>query len=106
VVPRRVAAGALPVAQGNDGGGRCESRVVQPVSRAGDSSVVVHRIGGFACSHGPIARTVADAAALLEILAGPVAELTWRRAAARSVRCRPEPGGYLPKGRLLRAAGT
>jgi amidase len=72
-----VAGGLAPVAQGSDGGGsiRIPSSVcglfgIKPSRGRVSGGPVLHDVSGLSTS-GPIARTVADAAALLDILAGP-----------------------------------
>ncbi len=71
-----VAAGLAPFAQGSDGGGsiRIPSSVcglvgIKP-SRGRVSNGPIRDTIGDLATHGPIARTVADAAALLDVLAG------------------------------------
>lgn len=73
-----VAAGLAPVAQGSDGGGsiRIPSSVcglygIKPSRGRVSAGPVQHDVSGLSGS-GPIARTVADAAALLDVLAGPM----------------------------------
>jgi amidase len=72
-----VAGGLAPLAQGSDGGGsiRIPSSVcglfgIKPSRGRVSSGPVLHDVTGLSTS-GPIARGVADAAALLGILAGP-----------------------------------
>lgn len=72
-----VAGGLAPVAQGSDGGGSiripasvCGLFGIKPSRGRVSGGPVQHDISGLSTS-GPIARTVADAAALLDILAGP-----------------------------------
>ncbi|MEU4098878.1 amidase [Streptomyces sp. NPDC026673] len=73
-----VAAGLAPIAQGSDGGGsiRIPSSVcglfgIKPSRGRVSAGPVQHDVSGLSTS-GPIARTVADAAALLDVLAGPM----------------------------------
>jgi len=72
-----VAAGLTPLAVASDGGGstRVPAALVRPGRRAAQHGVVPHTGGRVATllfsSAGPIARTVADAALLLGVLAGP-----------------------------------
>lgn len=73
-----VAAGLAPLAQGSDGGGsiRIPSSVcglfgIKPSRGRVSGGPVRHDVSGLSTS-GPIARTVADAAALLDVLAGPM----------------------------------
>jgi amidase len=73
-----VAAGLAPIAQGSDGGGsiRIPSSVcglfgIKPSRGRVSAGPVQHDVSGLSSS-GPIARTVADAAALLDVLAGPM----------------------------------
>ncbi|MBY8878589.1 amidase [Actinacidiphila acidipaludis] len=73
-----VAAGLAPLAQGSDGGGsiRIPSSVcglfgIKPSRGRVSSGPVQHDVSGLSTA-GPIARTVADAAALLDVLAGPM----------------------------------
>jgi amidase len=106
-----VAAGLVPVAQGNDGGGSLRI----PASLCGLVGFKPSRglvsggplgFGGFGLpTNGPIARTVADAAALLDILAGPVAGepyLAPPRPPDGLLDAALRPEEYLPKGRSLR----
>jgi amidase len=72
-----VAGGLAPVAQGSDGGGSiripasvCGLFGIKPSRGRVSGGPVQHDVSGLSTS-GPIARTVADAAALLDILAGP-----------------------------------
>ena len=71
-----VAAGLCAIAQGSDGGGsiRCPASCcglvgIKPSRGRVSYAPVGDRLGGLA-SHGPIARTVADAAALLDVMSG------------------------------------
>ncbi|MEU6081118.1 amidase [Streptomyces sp. NPDC047108] len=73
-----VAGGLAPIAHGSDGGGsiRIPSSVcglfgIKPSRGRVSGGPVLHDVSGLATS-GPIARTVADAAALLDALAGPM----------------------------------
>ena len=72
-----VAAGLSPMAQGSDGGGsiRIPSSVTGLVgikpSRGRISNGPVRDAVGDISTNGPLARTVADAAALLDVMAGP-----------------------------------
>ncbi len=106
-----VASGLVPVAQGNDGGGSLRI----PASLCGLVGFKPSRglvsggplgFGGFGLpTNGPIARTVADAAALLDILAGPVAGepyLAPPRPAGGLLDAALRPEAYLPSGRPLR----
>jgi amidase len=71
-----VAAGLSPIAQGSDGGGSirgpaacCGLVGIKPSRGRISFAPVGERLNGLAAS-GPIARTVADAAALLDVMAG------------------------------------
>jgi amidase len=73
-----VAGGLAPIAQGSDGGGsiRIPSSVcglfgIKPSRGRVSAGPVQHDVSGLSTS-GPIARTVADAATLLDVLAGPM----------------------------------
>ena len=73
-----VAAGLAPVAHASDGGGSiripasvCGLFGIKPSRGRVSSGPVNHDISGLS-SNGPLARTVADAAALLDVLAGPM----------------------------------
>ncbi|MEV6314885.1 amidase [Streptomyces sp. NPDC051776] len=73
-----VAGGLAPLAHGSDGGGsiRIPSSVcglfgIKPSRGRVSGGPLLHDVSGLATS-GPIARTVADAAALLDALAGPM----------------------------------
>ncbi|MBR7672936.1 amidase [Streptomyces daliensis] len=73
-----VAAGLAPVAQASDGGGSiripasvCGLFGIKPSRGLVSSGPVLHDVTGLATA-GPLARTVADAAALLDVLAGPM----------------------------------
>ncbi len=124
-----VAAGLLPLAQGNDGGGslRIPASICGVVGLKPSRGLVSNGplgFGGFGLpTNGPIARTVADAAALLDALAVPVPGEPFQpparpRAAfaggdQRGIRAGGDQGGtfldaalrpdaYLPTGRPLR----
>lgn len=78
-----VAAGLLPIAQGSDGGGslRIPGSVnglvgLKPSRGRVSNAPVVADITGLP-TNGPLARTVRDAAALLDVLAGPVLGDPW-----------------------------
>jgi amidase len=73
-----VAAGLAPIAQGSDGGGSiripasvCGLYGIKPSRGRVSAGPVQHDVSGLSVS-GPLARTVADAAALLDALAGPM----------------------------------
>ncbi len=73
-----VAAGLLPIAQGSDGGGSirtpagcCGLVGLKPARGRVTSAPVGDRLSGLA-TDGPLARTVADAAAMLDVLSGYV----------------------------------
>ncbi|MFJ8674598.1 amidase [Streptomyces sp. NPDC093589] len=73
-----VAGGLAPVAHASDGGGSiripasvCGLFGIKPSRGRVSSGPVLHDITGLSTS-GPLARTVADAAALLDVLAGPM----------------------------------
>ncbi|MFC1414251.1 amidase [Streptacidiphilus sp. N1-12] len=73
-----VASGLAPLAQGSDGGGsiRIPSSVcglfgIKPSRGRVSSGPTLYDISGLS-TNGPMARTVADAAALLDVLAGPM----------------------------------
>jgi amidase len=73
-----VAGGLAPIAQGSDGGGSiripasvCGLYGIKPSRGRVSGGPVQHDVSGLVTS-GPIARTVADAAALLDVLAGPM----------------------------------
>ncbi|MFH8408333.1 amidase [Streptomyces sp. NPDC018019] len=73
-----VAGGLAPVAHGSDGGGSvripaalCGLYGIKPSRGLISSGPVLHDVTGLATS-GPLARTVADAAALLDAMAGPM----------------------------------
>ncbi|PWI41684.1 amidase [Streptomyces sp. ICBB 8177] len=73
-----VASGLAPLAHGSDGGGSiripasvCGLFGLKPSRGRVSSGPVQHDVSGLSTS-GPIARTVADAAALLDVLAAPV----------------------------------
>ncbi|RLU92250.1 amidase [Streptomyces griseocarneus] len=72
-----VAAGLAPLAHGGDGGGSiripasaCGLFGIKPSRGRVSNGPVLHDVTGLVTS-GPLARTVADAAALLDVLAGP-----------------------------------
>src|SRR5206468_4801526 len=71
-----LAAGLCPVSQGSDGGGSiripssaCGLFGIKPNRGRVSPGPVLHDVTGLV-THGPLARTVADAAALLDVLAG------------------------------------
>lgn len=73
-----VASGLAPLAQGTDGGGSiripasaCGLFGIKPSRGRVSGGPVQHDVTGLS-THGPLARTVADAAALLDALAGPM----------------------------------
>ncbi|MFH9422285.1 amidase [Streptomyces sp. NPDC017529] len=73
-----VAGGLAPVAHGSDGGGSiripasvCGLYGIKPSRGLVSSGPLLHDVTGLGTS-GPLARTVADAAALLDVLAGPM----------------------------------
>ncbi|MFH8790431.1 amidase [Streptomyces roseoverticillatus] len=73
-----VAAGLAPLAHGSDGGGSiripasaCGLFGIKPSRGRVSPGPVLHDVTGLV-THGPLARTVADAAALLDVLAGPM----------------------------------
>ena len=96
-----VAAGLLPFAQGSDGGGsvRIPSSVcglfgIKPSRGRISNGPVVGDITGLA-TNGPLARTVRDAAALLDAMAGPMpGDPHWAPVPAQSFlsMCDEEPG--------------
>jgi amidase len=72
-----VAAGLIPVAQGSDGGGSlrgpahcCGLVAIKPTRGRVTDAPVGDRLGGIAAI-GPLARTVSDAAALLDVMSHP-----------------------------------
>ncbi|MFE9258126.1 amidase [Streptomyces sp. NPDC006879] len=73
-----VSAGLAPLAHGSDGGGSiripasvCGLLGIKPSRGRVSAGPVLHDVSGLSTS-GPLARTVADAAALLDVLAGPM----------------------------------
>jgi len=96
-----VAAGLLPFAQGSDGGGSvripasvCGLFGIKPGRGRISAGPVVGDITGLA-TNGPLARTVRDAAALLDAMAGPMpGDPHWAPPPARSFLsvCDEEPG--------------
>jgi len=98
-----VAAGLVPVAQGSDGGGSlripasCCGLVGFKPSRGRVSAAPVYGDVVGLSTAGPLARTVRDAAALLDVLAGPaVGDPTWAPPLPRDERylgwCDRSPG--------------
>ena len=96
-----VAAGLLPFAQGSDGGGSiripasaCGLFGLKPARGRVSGGPVTPDINGLG-SNGPLARTVRDAAALLDAMAGPMpGDPHWAPPPARSFlsSCDEEPG--------------
>jgi len=96
-----VAAGLLPFAQGSDGGGsiRIPSSVcglfgIKPARGRISAGPVAGDLNGLA-TNGPLARTVRDAAALLDAMAGPMpGDPHWAAPPQRSflAACDEEPG--------------
>ncbi len=106
-----VAAGLVPFAQGNDGGGslRIPASICGLVGYKPSRGLVSGGplgSGGFGLpTNGPIARTVTDAAALLDVLAVPVPGEPFPsppRPAAGFLDAARHPDTYLPKDRPLR----
>jgi amidase len=106
-----VAAGLVPFAQGNDGGGslRIPASICGVVGFKPSRGLVSNGplgFGGFGLpTNGPIARTVADAAALLDILSAPVPGEPYpspARPAAGFLDAVRRPAAYLPAGRPVR----
>jgi amidase len=106
-----VAAGLLPFAQGNDGGGslRIPAAICGLVGYKPSRGLVSSGplgSGGFGLpTNGPIARTVADAAALLDILAAPAAGEPYPappHAPGLFLDAARHPEVHLPRGRPLR----
>ena len=96
-----VAGGLLPFAQGSDGGGSiripasvCGLFGIKPARGRISAGPLVGDITGLA-TNGPLARTVRDAAALLDAMAGPMpGDPHWAPPAAQSflAACDEEPG--------------
>ncbi len=96
-----VAAGLLPFAQGSDGGGSiripasaCGLFGLKPARGRISAGPVVGDISGLA-TNGPLARTVRDAAALLDAMAGPMpGDPHWAPPPRQSFlsACEQEPG--------------
>jgi amidase len=104
-----VAAGLVPLAQGSDGGGSiripasCCGLVGLKPSRGRVSGAPMYGDPVGLGTPGPLARTVRDAAALLDVLAGPVVgDPYWAPPAPRSflASCEVDPG-RLRVGRFL-----
>ncbi|MGI8537831.1 MAG: amidase, partial [Mycobacteriales bacterium] len=102
-----VAAGLLPFAQGSDGGGSiripasaCGLFGLKPARGRISAGPVVGDISGLA-TNGPLARTVRDAAALLDAMAGPMpGDPHWAAPPAQSfLSACDEPPGRLRIGR-------
>jgi amidase len=103
-----VAAGLVAIAQGNDGGGslRIPASICGLVGYKPSRGLVSGGpmgFGGFGLpTHGPIARTVADAAALLDVMAVPMLGEpfpTPPRPPSGFIDAARHPETYLPKGR-------
>jgi amidase len=106
-----VAAGLVPFAQGNDGGGslRIPAAICGLVGYKPSRGLVSGGplgAGGLGLpTNGPIARTVTDAAALLDVLAQPAAGepyLAPPHGRGRFLEAARHPDDHLPKGRSLR----
>ena len=105
-----VAAGLVPFAHGNDGGGslRIPASICGLVGYKPTRGLVSNGplgFGGFGLpTHGPIARTVADAAALLDVLAAPAAGEPYLPPAPHPafLDAARHPEEYLPRDRPLR----
>ena len=120
-----VASGLLPFAQGSDGGGSiripasvCGLFGIKPARGRVTSAPLPVNAAGLS-SNGPLARTVRDAAALLDILAGPATgDPYWASPPPQSflASCEQEPGrlrigrycdnGLAPDGLHPEVAGT
>ncbi|MEP6815375.1 MAG: amidase, partial [Marmoricola sp.] len=94
-----VAAGLVPVAQGSDGGGSiripasCCGLVGFKPTRGVISSAPTYGDPVGLATNGPLARTVRDAAALLDVMAGrAVGDPTWAPVEPYLVACDHEPG--------------
>jgi amidase len=96
------AAGLVPAAQGSDGGGSiripsslCGLFGIKPARGRVSSAPISAEISGLA-TNGPLARSVRDAAALLDVMAGPApSDWSWAPAPRTSflAACDDEPTG-------------